>query len=83
VVDGETGLLCAAADPQALAAAIVRCIAEPDAAARRARAAREAVEMRFGTDRLVSEVDALYTAVLAEKRGVPAVRSTRLDLSDH
>lgn len=43
----ETGLLVPESDPSALAAAIARTVDEPDAAARRARAARELLEADF------------------------------------
>lgn len=43
----ETGLLVPESDPSALAAAIARCVDEPDESVRRARAARELLEADF------------------------------------
>jgi glycogen(starch) synthase len=55
-------LLVAAADAAALAGAIGAILADPDAALRRARAARGLVERRFGWDRAVDRLCALYDA---------------------
>jgi glycosyltransferase involved in cell wall biosynthesis len=67
IVDGETGTLVRPDDPSALAEAIESVIAQPAAAAARARAARKLVEARFSHLASVSRLLALYDEVLAER----------------
>ena len=66
VEDGVTGLLIPPSDPHALATALSRLLDDSQFAAQIAKAGRESVESRFSFDRLVSEVDALYTRLLGE-----------------
>ena len=56
----RTGLLVPPADTDALAAAIVRLLAEPEAAERMGRAGRAVAVARFGVERMLSQVAALY-----------------------
>lgn len=60
VTDGESGLLVEPEDPVALAGAIARVLRDPEAALRRARAARRLVEARYSHDRCVDRLLALY-----------------------
>jgi glycosyltransferase involved in cell wall biosynthesis len=69
VVDHEaTGLLVPPRDPAALAAAILRLASDAGERARFGAAGREAVVGRFSPERLVDDIDALYTSELARKR---------------
>ena len=65
VTDGETGLLVPSESVEALAAGIERVLDDPEAAARRARAARALVEARFShahaVDRLLHVYEELLT----------------------
>jgi len=65
VTDGETGLLVESESVPALAAAIERVLDDPDAAARRARAARALVEARFSHESAVERLLQLYRELLA------------------
>lgn len=65
VKDGETGLLVASESPPALAAAIERVLDDPEAAARRARAARALVEERFSHTSAIGRLLHLYGELLA------------------
>jgi glycosyltransferase involved in cell wall biosynthesis len=65
VTDGETGLLVESESVPALAAAIERVLDDPDAAARRARAARTLVETRFSHESAVGRLLQLYRELLA------------------
>jgi glycosyltransferase involved in cell wall biosynthesis len=56
VVDGETGRLVASGDASALAGALLDALQDPDAAERRAAAAREDVERRFTWDHVVDRM---------------------------
>jgi len=56
VTDGDTGLLVARGDADALAAALVESLTDPDAAAVRAAAARRDVELRFTWDAVVDRM---------------------------
>lgn len=60
VVDGETGVLVRARDPEALAAAIRRLLDHPDEAARLAAEARRRALERYSEERMVSATLALY-----------------------
>jgi glycosyltransferase involved in cell wall biosynthesis len=59
--DGTSGLLVAPRDPQSLAAAILQLLANEEFARQLARAARDRACTQFGFDRLLSELDSLYS----------------------
>jgi glycosyltransferase involved in cell wall biosynthesis len=69
VTHGETGLIAPVGDAAAVGRAILDLVEDPDRAARLGAAARDAVVPRFGSSRLVGDIDALYRRLLAE-RGV-------------
>jgi glycosyltransferase involved in cell wall biosynthesis len=76
VVDaGVTGVLVPPRQPEAVAAAIVAAIVEPDRAAVMAARARQSVRERFDSARLVQETEAMYRETLLEIRGASAVRT--------
>ena len=60
VRDGETGLLVPPANPDALAAAILRLLDDRDTALALGRAGRRLMLERFTSERTSSDVDALY-----------------------
>jgi glycosyltransferase involved in cell wall biosynthesis len=68
VTDGVTGLLVPPGDPAALARAVVATLAEPAAAAARARAGQAAVQP-FTARQMLDEQHALYRRLLA-RRGI-------------
>ena len=63
IADGESGLLVAADDPTAMAAAIGRLLDAPVLAARIGAAARQTVEARYGARSMVRRLEAVYAAV--------------------
>jgi glycosyltransferase involved in cell wall biosynthesis len=65
VVDGETGLLVPPRDPSALAAAIVKMLADPTAAQTLARAGRKRVETHFSLRAKLDATEALYRHLVA------------------
>jgi glycosyltransferase involved in cell wall biosynthesis len=69
VTDGETGLLVPVGDAAAVARAILALLDDPARAARLGTAARASAVARFGSGRLVGDIDALYRRLLAQ-RGV-------------
>ncbi len=69
MTDGETGVIVPIGDASAVARAVVDLIEDPDRAARLGAAARASVIGRFGSGRLVGDIDALYQRLLAD-RGV-------------
>jgi glycosyltransferase involved in cell wall biosynthesis len=68
LADGLNGLLVPPEDPAALAGAVLATLAEPEVAARRARAGRAAVQP-FSARRMLDEQHALYRRLLA-RRGI-------------
>lgn len=74
VVHGETGLLVPPRDPQALAEAIARLLADPDRRRRMALAGRARAERAFGMARMVRETADLYRDMV---QAGPASRSSR------
>lgn len=69
VTDGETGAVVPIGDVPGIARAIIDLLDDPARAARLGAAAQRAVLARFGSARLVADLDALYRRLLAE-RGV-------------
>ncbi|MGE5243996.1 MAG: glycosyltransferase family 4 protein [Betaproteobacteria bacterium] len=69
VDEGETGLLVAAGDVDGLATAMVRLAVDREARCRMGRVGRTRAAARFGSERLVDDIDRLYATALAEKRG--------------
>jgi glycosyltransferase involved in cell wall biosynthesis len=69
VADGVTGRVVPVGDAGAIARAVVGLLDDPEEAARLGEAARASVVARFGSQRLVDDIDALYQRLLAA-RGV-------------
>jgi glycosyltransferase involved in cell wall biosynthesis len=67
VADGRTGLLAPSGDVVALADHVVQVLTEPEQARALAVAGQQDVLSRFGVERLVQEMEALYTTLLEEK----------------
>ncbi len=63
VADGESGLLVPSRDPEALAAAIVRLLDDPEQRSRMGEAGQRIVRERFGLERMVDELAAVYRGV--------------------
>ncbi len=62
VADGETGLLVAPRDPEALAGALLRLLGEPALAARLAAEGRRRLP-RFGLTRMAADMERIYDAL--------------------
>ena len=73
IVDGQTGILVAPADADALAHAVEPLLAEPTRATRIGQAARRHVVKRFGKDQHVARILSIYADVL-HKRGARRTR---------
>jgi glycosyltransferase involved in cell wall biosynthesis len=69
IVHGETGWLVPSGDPDALARGIRELLADPERRARPLAAARAAVLARHDVKGLIHRMDALYTSVIAAKKG--------------
>jgi glycosyltransferase involved in cell wall biosynthesis len=67
VLDGQTGHLVAPGDVEALAQALARAAGDRAGLRRMGAAAREHVASRYGAARLVGDIDALYTDLLAAR----------------
>ena len=72
VDDGITGRLVPAADPEAMAGALVDYLHDPALAQRHGSAGRQAVLQRFGLDRMVESYRSLYDDLLARGNASPA-----------
>lgn len=66
VVGEETGIVVPRGDVEALAAGMVRLGGDAGERERRGRAARDRALERYGAERLLSDVDALYRELLAK-----------------
>jgi glycosyltransferase involved in cell wall biosynthesis len=71
VQDGVTGLLVPPQDPEALAAALLRLLRDPELSRQIAMNGRQLATRDFGFERLIREVDALYTELLNRRRRSP------------
>jgi glycosyltransferase involved in cell wall biosynthesis len=67
VEEGVTGRLVPAADPDALARAILDYYVDREAARRHAHAARRIAKTKFGLDRMVTSYVEVYEQLLAER----------------
>jgi glycosyltransferase involved in cell wall biosynthesis len=67
IEDGETGCLVPQRDADALATAVLRLLRDRATARRIGQAARAKVAERFTTERLVADIERLYTDLLSEK----------------
>ena len=70
VVDGETGVLVKPESAIDLARGIEEILSAPEAAARRAVAARRLIEARFSHDKVVARLLAVYGDVMARRNAV-------------
>ena len=70
VVTPETGILAPTEDHKALAAGISRLAADPNLRANMGEAARERALRRYSAARLVADIDALYSELLARRGGL-------------
>jgi glycosyltransferase involved in cell wall biosynthesis len=64
VSDGDTGIVVAPNDAQAMAEALIRLACAPDRARQMGRAGRAAVERRFGLQTMVAAYQSLYQSQL-------------------
>lgn len=79
IEDGVSGLLVSPKDSHALAAAILQVLGNKELAEQLGRAARERVHAQFSFERLLSELDSLYTEGLSRKE-TNALRSRKRTL---
>jgi glycosyltransferase involved in cell wall biosynthesis len=78
IADGETGRLVPPRDREALAAALLALLADPQRTGQMASAARQSVLARYQVQRLVGDVDALYQELLRAAGQLPGnTRGTR------
>jgi len=75
VVDGETGLLAARGDDGAIAAAVLTLLNDPERRRTMGAAARVRVRERFSAERLLADIDRLYST--GKGAGKPASDSGR------
>lgn len=71
VEDGRTGALVPPRDPDALAAAIVRLLIDPELRTRYGEAARARAEERFSWERVATATEAAYAEVRAARATTP------------
>jgi len=69
VTDGVTGLLVPPENAASLSEALLKLLCDPGLAEQLAQNAREFIVRNFSFERLVNEVDALYSELLRQKRG--------------
>jgi L-malate glycosyltransferase len=69
VQDGVTGLLVPAQDSEALSSALLRVLRDPELSLKIAAGGRRLAAQDFSFERLVREVDELYTELLQRGEG--------------
>ena len=74
VVDGETGVLVRADDPEALARALLGVLQDPVRGERLGRAGRERARSEFSVERMTSGTLAVYDRALAGRRSPSSAR---------
>ena len=67
--DGETGFLVPTDDPQAVARTVVGLVEHPERRARVVAAARKDLAERYGAQRHIARVSALYEELVPASRG--------------
>lgn len=67
ILDEETGLLVPPGNPDALAAAVLRLLSDPQSAATMGDRARDRVRREFSLERMLESTHALYCNLLAER----------------
>lgn len=77
VEDGRTGRLVPPGNPEALAAALVEVLSEPDRAAEYGRAGRRSVEQTYSFERMVEQFETLYVSELERSRDRSASANRR------
>src|SRR2546422_7013090 len=75
IKDGVRGLLVPSQDSEALAAAVLRLLRNPELARRLAKDGREYVHQNFSFERLIKQVDNLYTELLQRRKARKQVRN--------
>jgi glycosyltransferase involved in cell wall biosynthesis len=68
VEDGVTGLLVPPENSEALAGALLRLLRDPESARRMAASGKKLAVENYSFERLIQEVDALYTELLDRRR---------------
>ena len=69
VVSEATGILVPVGDRRGFADAIVSLLRDPDRRAELGRKGREVAIRRFGSDRLIADIDRLYMDLLGRRTG--------------
>ena len=66
VIDAETGFVVEPHDPEGLAEALIRLIADPALRRHLGEAARNRVETHFGLERCVAEYERVYASLVGD-----------------
>lgn len=69
IADGETGILVPAEDPKALADAVIQLLGDSSLRKRMGEAGKKRVLEKFTVQKMVSQYEALYERLVAEKMG--------------
>ncbi len=67
IAEGENGYLVPPRDPELMASALLRIIADPATASRMGQEARDMAVSRYSVQRLVADTEALYQELLQAK----------------
>ena len=67
ITDGKDGILVPPKDPDALANAIIRVLADRESVIKMGLAARKKVEQEFSVEKMVAETEKVYLSLLKDK----------------
>jgi L-malate glycosyltransferase len=82
IVDGEDGLLVPPQNPQALAQAILHILQDADFARRLSRSGQEKMQTHFGFDRLIAQLEQLYSESMLGMKDFRSVSHSDVVLLD-
>ena len=77
IIDGETGILVASKNVEAMTSALVNLVGDPELQARLGTAGRKRAVQNYSVENYVSRLDGLYRQLIENEKTTARVGSTR------